>query len=421
MTDETPSDLDHGSEPEPEPARSPTLPAPPPRRQARGGRVLASIALLVSLAAAVIAAWPWYGHHLPWLEMPPPALAPGPATEPVEAPLGRAELEREVQAVHAETLRLIGETQAALAAAEQRLSEQLRRLGQADTVTAQELAQLERRLGDAIASAVRATRPGRAAWRLAEAEFLLRLANHRLLLERDAALAARMLEAADRVLAEIDDPALHPVRTRLAEDRSSLERVPRADVDGMFLRLDALKPAIAQLPLRVPEFVAARTPEPAHEPESESGELRLWEQLTARLSRLFEFRRHDEDQPRPLLGPDQALFIDMNLRLMLERAQLALLRDDDVVFASSLQSARGWLLDYLDPNHPAVRHMVAELDALAVPELTARLPDISGALTELRRYREQRDDVQGLPATVEDAPEVPAGDAENTDTGAVPQ
>lgn len=49
-------------------------------------------------------------------------------------------------------------------------------------------------------------------WLMAEAEYLVQLANHRLLLEKDVATAAVALKAADARLAEVADPALLHVR-----------------------------------------------------------------------------------------------------------------------------------------------------------------------------------------------------------------
>jgi uroporphyrin-III C-methyltransferase len=362
--------------------RSVPVDADLPRRP-RTGRPLASLALLVALAAAVFAAWPWYAHHLPGLELPPPALA---TTDPVRASVVPAEDgEHALATVQADAVRRITALEAALSAAERRIQAQLEPLGDADAATSRELADMELRLGSEL-RALASAAPDRAEWRLAEVEYLLRLASHRLAFDADAALAARILAAADRLLAELDDPELLPVRARIAEDRAALARTPRVDRDGLFLRLEALKPVLEALPLRLPAFRA--TPATPAEPDAREGG--LGHEVLARLSRLFVVRRHEAEANRPLLAPDQATYLEMNLRLMLERAQLALVRSDQPVFRSSLQSARQWLLDHLDVRHPSVRHMLGELDALLQVELGSELPDISGGLTLLQGHRAQR-------------------------------
>jgi uroporphyrin-III C-methyltransferase len=363
-------------------ARSVPVDADLPRGP-RSGRLLASVALLVALAAAVFAAWPWYAHHLPGLELPPPALA---TAQPVHASaVLAADLEHALAAVQADAVRRITALEAALSATERRIRAQLEPLGAADAATSRQLAELELRLGTEL-RALASAAPDRAEWRLAEVEYLLRLARHRLAFDADASLAGRILAVADRLLVELDDPELLPVRARIAEDRAALAGAPRVDRDGLFLRLEALKPALEALPLRLPEFGTTR----AASAEPDAREQGLGDEVLARLSRLFVVRRHDAEAARPLLAPDQATYLEMNLRLMLERAQLALVRSDQAVFRSSLQTARHWLLDHLDVRHPGVGHMLAELDALVQVELEAELPDISGGLTLLQGRRAQR-------------------------------
>ena len=91
-------------------------------------------------------------------------------------------------------------------------------------------------------------------WQLAEVEYLLRLANHRVRLERDADGATDLLTAADETLARLDDFAFHEVRALLAEETASLRAFEGADVAGVFLRLEAAKGLIDQLPLRLPAY-----------------------------------------------------------------------------------------------------------------------------------------------------------------------
>ncbi len=74
----------------------------------------------------------------------------------------------------------------------------------------------------------------------------------------------------------------------------------------------------------------------------------------------------------------------MNLRLMLERAQLAVLRRDAVLYEYSVAAAMTWLDDYLDDESPAVIEVRAELQSLHALQLDRELPDISGSLTNLR-------------------------------------
>ena len=226
--------------------------------------------------------------------------------------------------------------------------------------------------------------PGR--WQLGEAEYLLRLANHRLRLERDAPGAADLLAAADEILATLDAPAFHDVRALLAEETASLRAFRGADVPGLFLRIEAAKGLIDALPLRLPEYAAAPSDDAAAS-ETQDGESSMLEALLARTDGLVRFRRHELAARRPLLAPDEAEYLEQHLRLALDRAQLALLRGDQAIFAASLSAAVDALDAFVDPSREAAAALRTELDEVRRVDLARPAPDISGSLAKLRELR----------------------------------
>ena len=182
--------------------------------------------------------------------------------------------------------------------------------------------------------------PDPGAWRIAEVEYLLRLANNRLLMERDARAAEQMLASADAILEELDDYALHDVRGILAQERMALANTRTANAQSIFLTLEAVKDALGGLPLKQPEYFKATeatgvpgsasagdgaTDRPDRQlrqvgstPEVASGEVpgapaadpgSFGEALRERLYGLFEFRTRERIAPRPLIRPDEAISI----------------------------------------------------------------------------------------------------------------
>ena len=99
--------------------------------------------------------------------------------------------------------------------------------------------------------------------------------------------------------------------------------------------------------------------------------------------------RRFESDIRPLLSPEEAVYLELNLRLMLERAQLAALKRDQLIFGRSLETVAGWLLEYLDPEDSRVRRAVAELEEIGAISLDQELPDISGSLAALQAVRRE--------------------------------
>ena len=317
--------------------------------KARGGRLLASLALLLSLATLGAAGYLYYEY------------------------------------VHLDRLGLFGSDDrwervtGDLAALETRLAE-LSRQQSAAFEAVEERARAARRateeaLRESLAEVARQAPPSTSEWRRAEVRYLLRIANHRLLLERDVAGALDLLHAADAILAELDDFALHEVRARLADEMAALAGVEGIDLQGMFLRLEALKRELDRLPLRVPEYLVAET-------EAAPGDDSFWGVLGDEIGGYLRLRRFD-GAVKPLLAPEEAVYLELNLRLMLERAQLAAVRREQLLFEESLATAAEWVERYLDGDDRAVQHLLSELRALQAVDLAQPLPDISGSLNAL--------------------------------------
>ena len=370
-------------------AAKPKVQQPPPRRhepptQARGadsrserepavsrpkrpGRAVAVLALLIALAAAGLSG---YLFWLAWT---------GDAEARVEALVGT-----EISAVRGEASRREEAMRLALAA----VTAELERVREALAEQQAALAGTRSALAEAMAARPVDGPPSPRQWKLAEVEYLLSVANHRLHLQRDASGAVALLERADESLADLDDFAFHDVRALLTTERLALRAFEDVDTQGLFLRLEATKGLLDRLPLRLPEYVAEDSEEQTAADVDES----MIDSLLSRLGGLVRFRRHDGETIRPLLPPEQAEYLEQHLVLALERAQLALLRRDQRIYASSLQSARQWLHRFVDPERTAVVEALRELDALVAVDLGAELPDISGSLSLLRERRAERGD-----------------------------
>ena len=234
--------------------------------------------------------------------------------------------------------------------------------------------------------------PSEREWKLAEAAYLLRVANHRLLMEQDARTALTMLEATDQILTELDDFSLHTVRAALADEMLALRRVRGADVQGLYLTIEAIKNQLAGLPIAVPEYIAEVPEAPEPPPEAD-----FWEVLRDRFFALFSFREVGRDGVRPLLAPDETLYLEQNIRLTLEQAQLAALKRHQAVYEASLTNARAWVEAYLAGDSQDVQDFVTELNELLAVDLERPMPDISASFTALN-------DVLRGTAPVEPAP-----------------
>lgn len=223
-------------------------------------------------------------------------------------------------------------------------------------------------------------------WVLAEAEYLLLVANHRLQLERDVTTALAALTLADGRLRETGDPALIGIREKIANETAALKTLSRPDITGLALSLMGLADQVDRLPLQNTYLPVAASREAL---EAGARQVEDWRQLAGAvwgdLKGLVTVR-HREETVRPMLAPEHQYFLRQNLRLQLESARLALLRADQQQLNEALQTARDWIPKYFDERAAPTQGMLGELERIGGIEIRPALPDVSGSLKALRAH-----------------------------------
>lgn len=224
-------------------------------------------------------------------------------------------------------------------------------------------------------------------WLHAEAAYLLRLANQRLQLERDVEGAAALLRTADARLNEADNPALLSIRRAIASELAILDGVPQVDRTGLYLALDAQQQRIAQLPLsRELEEIPARS-------GIEEAPTGRWQEQLSRfgqeLKDLVVIRHHDEAL-EGLIAPEQESYLRQSARLLLEQAQLALLKEEQGLYEASLDKTLVLIDSYYDTESSEVQAVVERLQELKGANIQPELPDISGSQQALAEFIERR-------------------------------
>ena len=231
-------------------------------------------------------------------------------------------------------------------------------------------------------------------WAISEIEQLLIIANQRLQLAQDYETSVIALQAADRRLQTLADPALLPVRKLLANEINKLQSSERTDISGLSLRLSGLIDSVGTLPVSLqytyePDKPAgAGTEQPESKPNKKEKKSGFWSEFWNDITSLVA-TKHNVESYKPLLMPSQQYFLRENLRLLLLGAQQALLRNDNTVYLHNLDSAKKWVNQYFDSNTQAIRHLKTELDALSQTKLVHKTPDISASLTLLRKLAQE--------------------------------
>lgn len=225
-------------------------------------------------------------------------------------------------------------------------------------------------------------------WQLAEAEYLMRIANHKLSLSQDVATALTALQQADDKLRDSGDLGLISIREKLAEEISQLKAVRQMDVAGIAATLQSLSQQVSQLKL------AGIALDVQKDNEKDSQNETMGRSLDTLLSDSWRgFRElvviRKNDQPvSAMLPPSQQYFLYQNMRLQLESARLALLRQESILFNSSLDTAIEWLTSFFDENDEVTANMLATLNELKQTELKPAMPNIATSLNLLGQYLE---------------------------------
>ena len=235
-------------------------------------------------------------------------------------------------------------------------------------------------------------------WRLAEVEYLLRLANQRILISKDSVTALGLLATADQILLTLADPRFFAIRKAIAEDRAALLLVGQQDLDGVFLRLSALTQQLDKLPLiAIPNF---ETVEEVEIKDTDDSAVNVWRQKISdigqstwqELKGLVVINQRNANI-KPLLPPDQQYYLRGNLQLMINQSQLALLDGRQAVYSDSLIRAESWLQEYFASDSDAIQSVIADLQQLQKIKVDAEFPDIAHSLLAVKQFlSEQRQD-----------------------------
>lgn len=284
----------------------------------------------------------------------------------------------------------LGKVESAFQAQKSEIDAQRQALAEQDQKLAQERQRLSQQAGEMQQTLESVySRVGRSsnAWMASEAEYLMRVANHRLQLERDLPTAIKALQSADARLRDTGDPGWIRVREILASEIAELEAFKPLDLAGLSARLSGLARQVTDLKMVGLQYTPGRP-----QAQEESAERAVEERgLNTLLKDGWEgFKsvmviRHRDKPVSAMLAPEQQFFVYKNLQLQLQAARLALLKEDPALYQSSLQQATGWISEFFDPEAPATQAIRKALGEMQTVQLGLELPDISRSLAALQQ------------------------------------
>lgn len=267
------------------------------------------------------------------------------------------------------------------------------RTGDRDTL----LAEVDAVLSAQLSEVRELVGPSREDWLLAEAEYLLRLASQRLLMDRDVPSAIALIQTVDDILADAHGLTVFELRASLAEDLAALGAVADLDTEGIFLRLNALIGRVDVL--RQQQLIYQMDVEAV--PEVSDPGATVLENLTSmlgsagsRIAALVDYRVSDE-RVQPVLPAEEEYYLRQNLVMKYQQAQLALLSGKQEIFVTSIGDARNWINRYFDGQDVETSSVLITLAELESIDTTREIPDISVSLRLVRELQRRGESTRG--------------------------
>jgi uroporphyrin-3 C-methyltransferase len=305
-------------------------------------------------------------------------------------------------------LQALSDQAQALKLSEQRLTSQLDQFPAVDELEERRrlVAQLQgdqQRLSQRLETVLGASRKD---WRLAEAEHLLRLASLRLSALQDISSAQALVQGADEILREQNDPGSFAAREQLAKSLAALRSTEQPDRTGLFLQLGALRDQVVELNALAPEYKVRG--ESLSGLTADGDGASRWAQWWDEVSRYIRIDFNADKNIRPLLAGQGLTQVRLALSLALEQAQWAALNGQAAVYAQALAEARDVLKSNFNQDNPQSKVMLERIAELSKQPVTVITPDLTTTLNTVQAYLERRN------VSAEESVKAPVKPAANT-------
>jgi len=246
------------------------------------------------------------------------------------------------------------------------------------------------RLKESIQRIQRQLGKTRGDWLVADAEYLLSVANRRLHLMGDVSTTIEALKAADNRLRESGDTAAFKVRGQITKEIALVKKVKVADVVGIYSTLEMLEEDVSKLNLFLPYSGKVQDQQNAQESSSETvTDINdALDNALVEIEGIVTIRRLDKPVTT-IVTPEQKAFISEQLSTKLVIVKLALVQHDDALYQASINDALQWLKMNFTKNS-AYNQFASELEQLKAIQIRSNFPDISKSLKMLRNIAKLR-------------------------------
>ena len=180
-------------------------------------------------------------------------------------------------------------------------------------------------------------------WLIADAEYLMTVANQRLHLTNDVNTTREALIAADQRLRESGDAAVFKIREQLAKEIAAIKKLTTPDIVGIYSKIQILQGNIDKLTLFLPHSGKGITkpdenptePQADEEPTEQTVEVQdILGSAFGELGDLVTIR-HTDRPIKSILTAEEVYFIQQQLEVKLEMAKLALVQGNEKLYKAA--------------------------------------------------------------------------------------
>lgn len=242
--------------------------------------------------------------------------------------------------------------------------------------TAQEqLTALNKQLDNALAQKLYQNQD----WLLLKARYYLELAQINSHWSDHYAASVALLQAADSLLSQINEPKIFSIRQAIAKEIAQLNAIAVIDFAGILSQLDAAQASI--------DHLMAQLPGNNHSNEQIAKEAASGWQANVDKSLQFLQKlvviRHNNHGIQPLLSPVQEALLKEQIRLNLQQAQWAILNNDIKVYQLALKQAIANINKGFNQHTKHVSALLKQLKQLQQVDLIQEKPAEGLALSQL--------------------------------------
>jgi len=221
-------------------------------------------------------------------------------------------------------------------------------------------------------------------WLLIKARHYLELAQMNANWGTDLQTTTALLEEADALLADIPDQRTFMIRQAIAKEIAEIKALPTLDTAGLLSQLDAAQLGITRIPLQDTLIESNR---PSDSKETAASPLK--ESLN--LLKGLVIIRHRDETIRPLPSKAYEGMLREEIRLNLQEAEWALLKNNEGIYQFALSAAIKNIMTSFAGEAPATKAIIIQLQHLQKTHLARKKPLLKQSLLLLNELIESKD------------------------------